>query len=637
MTNLLHKKILIKDKQTPYQSTSFYFYGKLMGWTDGEKVVDCDGIQKIIKEQWDQGGEDSIATLMKGIIGPCIVEITHDDDVWFFTSCASSGLYWMKLPEKDKGLLSYLISNDEGKFLRQANRIEGKIDDAALMNFILSHQSVARPPFDGLVPRTKRLPPGFYIKYSTDKVKINCYLLNNQRSTRRRQDLMLTKKMKAINDVYGSYCRIQEKKAMLAFSGGVDSTALLLNHKSILDKSSQGYYIDRGKLAEKKMAHEIINRIECQIDFVKPIENFSSLKIRQKAEKGLSMLNGLTYIKHGFNYFPYDLDQKDEMLILTGQNSDTLFHVDTFAPSSFTTGIIRLIKMTSSLYLRFKTTIAYFRLCRILKKNFLSNITKTYSSLSEHKTNNNTLPSEIIKIIKNYKNKYYVLPFTNWYQGEFNYSLNKTILTEAEKNNHATRLARWIRTMGNFHQLFFNISCHERIIICTPFSEGPIASELLSYHLNIKDIFFPKTFLHKYISGKIGISYGKLRKKVFNDRLIYFPGQIIYYGIKFINLKFKRLIKFRYNKSIKVPPSHRNINQEHLDKLREIIGHKKGIVDRVLIDYVSDSSCKKYLNYLYDCIELKIEPNTLSDLEGSALCRLVNLQIMLIAEEKSKI
>jgi len=578
---------------------------------------------------------------MKGIVGPCILEVKNNHEIWFFASCSSGGFYWMETHETDENKKGYLISNDEGRFLRNALNTSGKITSGALMNVILSHQSVIRAPFDGLVAKTKRLPPGFYAKFSSTDVETKCYLLNNTSKTRAKQDFFLKKKLKAINEVYRSYIKIREKKIRIAFSGGIDSTALLLNHKNILDKLSHGYYKDRGKKAEIKMAQEIAKKAECNIDFVKPIENFNPLEIRLKAEKGLSIMNGLTYIKHGFTYSPYKNFNDNDLLIITGQNSDTLFHIDTFAPSSFTFGVIRLIKMSTSLMLRFRTTTTYYKLQRFLnkknsKKNLILEIEKTYSGLSEHKTFESDYPDELINIINRYKEDYYIQPFKKWMTTDFNKNLMNSNLSDAEKDNQVKRLARWIRTIGNFHQQFHNYSLNEKILICTPYSEGPIACELLTYNLSIKDIFYPKLFLHNYIKRELGISYVNLRNKIFDDKLINFPKQIIYYGFKYLKLKLNSLLNFKYKKPKKILTKSQNINLDDLRKLKEIIGHKNGVIERILLKFVDDKSCLKYLNFLYDCIELKIDHITLSDIQGAELCRMVNLHILLIAQDSSK-
>ena len=640
MTILLHKKILIKEKQKIKQPTVFSVYGKLMGWTDGETVIDCNDIKKTIEEKWEKSGPDSIATLMRGVVGPCIVEIRSNDQFWLFASCASGGFYWILTTESHELEHKYLVSNDEGRFLRQASRMGGEITDGALMNVVLSHQSVIRPIFDGLISKSKRCPPGFYVKFSSTEVKLQDYLFNNQTKTRKQQDAVLKKKMKAIDDVYKSYCRIHGASVKLAFSGGVDSTALLLNHKNSLDNSVQGYYINRGKLSEMKMAVEIANRADCKIDFVKPYEGFSILDIKRRAEKGLSVMNGLVYLKHGFHFSPYGFDSTIERLIITGQNSDTLFHVDTHAASSFSKGIIRTIKMTKGIILRFKTTVMFFTLYRLLKKhdNYQTTppgVIETYTSLSEHDNSKTSLPNGVIDIIKDYKKKSYVLPLINWLKKEFDPSLSVIVLSDGEKDNHAVRLARWLRTVGNFHQQFLNISSHEKITICTPYSEGPLAVELLSYRLGLIDVLFPKIFLHKYIHDKLQSTYSNVRKKVLNDRLIYFPQQLIYYGFKFLIQKIKKFVKRLQNKQYKPLSSHHITSKNDLYNLREVLGHKDGIVDRFLLNYVKDNACKKYLSHLYDCIDLKVDPGTISSTEGMQLCRLVNLQIMLNTKDET--
>ena len=96
-----HKKIFINNRQRLNTKYSFIFYGRLMGWTDGEKVIDCNSVKKTIEKKWINGGPNSVAVLMRGIVGPCIIEISNDENVWFFTSCASGGLYWMKLPDTE--------------------------------------------------------------------------------------------------------------------------------------------------------------------------------------------------------------------------------------------------------------------------------------------------------------------------------------------------------------------------------------------------------------------------------------------------------------------------------------------------------------------------------------------------------
>ena len=145
-------------------------------------------------------------------------------------------------------------------------------------------------------------------------------------------------------------------------------------------------------------------------------------------------------------------------------------------------------------------------------------------------------------------------------------------------------------------------------------------------------MLFPKRFLHQYIHSKLKVTYNKIRKIVLNDRLIYFPQQIIYYGFKFIIQKIKKIILKIQNKRYNQLSSHHVTSKDDLYNLREVLGHKNEIVERFLLNYINDNECKKYLNYLYDCIDLKVD-GIITDDVGAQLCRLVNLQIMLNAKD----
>ena len=146
-------------------------------------------------------------------------------------------------------------------------------------------------------------------------------------------------------------------------------------------------------------------------------------------------------------------------------------------------------------------------------------------------------------------------------------------------------------------------------------------------------MLFPKRFLHQYIHSKLKVTYNKIRKIVLNDRLIYFPQQIIYYGFKFIIQKIKKIVLEIQNKRYNQLSSHHVTSKDDLYNLREVLGHKNEIVERFLLNYINDNECKKYLNYLYDCIDLKVDASTISSDVGAQLCRLVNLQIMLNAKD----
>ncbi len=618
MNNLLHKKIIFKKRDTISKNTEFNIYGTLIGWTDGHSIIDNRDILTFMKDNWSNGGFNSFNALMREIVGPCIIEVMSGNEKWFFASPSSSGFYWLKDSKEEN--IEYLVSNDEGNFFRAALKKGFNLIDGSLMNAIMSHQSLIRPPFDGLFENTKRCPPGFSVKFSMDKSELECFLINSENKTRIQQDFILNKKIDAIARLYELYCKNNNSISKLSFSGGIDSTVLLLSHKSGLDKNNHGFYINRGKVSETNMAQEISKVADCKIDFIKPDENLSYTDVRNRAKTGLSIMNGIVYMKHGFKNNPYKISDNKKILILTGQNSDTLFHIDTHAPSSFTVGFLRILKLATSMHLRFKTTIIYYKIYRLFNKYgpkniFPPGVVKTFTSLSEHKNKNNNLPIQILNVINDYKKNFYVLPLENWLKGEFNKKLSYSKLSYSERDNHAARLARWLRTVGNFHQQFLNLGNYEKTVICTPYSEGPLASELLTYKLGLVDIFKPKFFLHRYISLKLNKTYSNIRKKVLKISFLSFSLQVIIYLLRFMKKKNSKNNNF--------------VNIEEINKLRKIILHKDGTVERLLLKFIKDPMCKSYINQLYDYLDLKIDCNKLDSSKGMQLCRLVNLHLML--------
>ena len=631
---ILHKEIFLKqyiDKTSPI---SFLVHGNLIGWTDGENTIAHKEVLNIIKNKWTDGGPNSVADFMRGIVGPCIIEITDKNNSWLYASCASSGFYWIIQPGLNKNELSFFVSNDEGNFLRKAFKEIKKISEGSIINAIFSHQSVIRPPFSGLVSETKKCPPGFYVHFNFNGAKLYSYIIDKEKKIRKQQDLNLVKKLNAISFLYKSYFKAQGANSKLAFSGGVDSTVLLIFNKDVLDQNSHGFYIDRGKIAEKKLALEISSYLKCQIYFARPYKDFSFIEIKKKAKTGLAVFNGIVYMKHGFQFSPYNYNSTQQVFILNGQNSDTMFHIDTFSPSSSAIGINRMIKMSKGIYLRFQTTLTYYYFKKIFqKKKFFKflppGVEKTLYNINEHGPSNIDLSENISLILKDYKKNNFISPTIDWFNKEFYPKLYQSELDISEKYNHGARLVRWLRTIANFHQQFNNISNCENITILTPYSEGPMATELLSYRLGLFDTIFPKQFLHKLIKNKFGKSYSKIRNQTLNDVSKRSISKLIYYLQRSLE-KLKKIFYISKNKNQKIFTS--KINKEDLFNLREILGHKDGVVDRFIITLINDKDCIKYINFLYDCIELKVDPNTLNENVGTQLCRLVNLQIMLLSK-----
>ena len=630
----MHKKIIF-DEINNTMVPAFTVHGLFMGSVDEMGSTYPENIQDTFRKHWDEGAEVSFSSFMRGVVGPCIIEVLFQDKIWFFSSCASSGFYWTSVSNEKSNNIEYLLSNEEGVFFREALGLGCELSEGAVINTILSHHSVSRPIFTGLLKDTYRCPPGFSLEISSQECKLNTFILNKTKKTRKQQDGDLRKNFSAVADIYKTYIKKVRGSASVAFSGGVDSTALILLHKSCSGPRPLAYYIDRGKIAEKKMASEITRRSRFKFIAVKPDEGFSAIDARRRAATGLATLNGIAYMEHGFRYFPLqEGNGQVSRFVITGQNSDTMFHIDHYAATSYSTGLYRFLIMMSGILPRFRKTILYYKLSQVFEKNVRNapvppGVLESYTGLSEHGSKGEFASKEVNNLFCRYKYKHYVYPLMRWLKSEVYPELIEMKYDYGHKINHVARLARWLRTISSFHQQFSNIGKHENIVVCTPFSEGPVATDLLSYRLGFMDVLFPKRFLHALIRDELGVSYAKVR----SDTL----GGWSKFSVDLIDLLMKlakRLTKLvqrrRHNGNfISVNPPRSAVSFDQLRNLREVLGHTNGVVKRPLLNYGESDAYRSYLSYLYDCIDLRVDPGSISRAQGNELCRLVNLQVML--------
>ena len=124
----------------------------------------------------------------------------------------------------------------------------------------------------------------------------------------------------------------------------------------------------------------------------------------------------------------------------------------------------------------------------------------------------------------------------------------------------------------------------------------------------------------EYIKRKLGISYSQIRMKALG------VSAMIKNNLKSL-IPFKSILKRFLQRTKKA-----HITIKDLHNLRDILSHKNGIIERKLLDYINDNAYRDHLNYLYDCLEIKVATETLSNAQIMQICRLINLQIMLETE-----
>jgi hypothetical protein len=504
------------------------------------------------------------------------------------------------------------------------------------LNAIISHQSVIRPPFDGLYENTYRCQPGCLIRMKPESIEIEPYIVLDE------DELMDDKGVFTQEDnlkfALDAVARLYKNKSKynIAFSGGLDSSLLMLALKEEIGDNGL-IYKSYGKNSEESLASYLAELEGFKLRVIKPKITSDVERIRKKGASGLAIFNGVNYLRHGFESFGF-LHSKDGhyQTILTGQNADTLFHVDHFGPDNRVSGLVRVILILKSMKHRSAYSMPFYKGAKLLSFfNFGKDRRKTLGmlvmpsliSLGEHDYPFK-LPAKksgaTIQSVVNYKDQSYYEVFSDYYLKKYKISIDSSKIKDLDPrmSNHIVRTIRWLRTIGSFQQQFHNMSQAEKVNIVTPYSEGPLANILLNWQLGVKDVFSIKRFSHEYIKTNLGISYSKVRKDALG-------GEPIVNILKSL-VPFKSIIKRLFFKNKKA-----HIVRADLSNLRDILGHEDGIIERVMLNYVNDKAFRDYLNFLYDCLELKVAPETLTKTEGMRLCRLVNLQIMLETEKES--
>ena len=493
--------------------TIINIFGELMGVVFERKVFGYNESLKLIEDAVKKKNQKILKKIIRGVVGQCFIEIKTKKSLELWASCSSSGfIFGVDGHLKKIAPLKYSInrcilycSNNEGEFygIWREKVTNNKISQDAIMNAIMSHQSVIRPPFDGLYSNTYRCQPGCMLRITDENFEIDPYIiidkeeLINQKDNLSQEDNLSF----AIDAVVNLYKEKKNSKINIAFSGGIDSVFLMLAFKNNLSENSL-IYINYEKETEKKLASYIAKHEGFKLKVINQSKTLDLDLMRNFGSSGLSTLNSIGMLRHNFsNYRFLNLD-KNNHEVLTGQNADLLFHVDHFGPDNRMSLFARIIKIIKSAKYRKIYTMPFYKGSFFLnffslfkysenKQNTLGKLVMpSLVSLSEHNYpfNLSTLKSknEILQRIINYRIENYYNEFTDYFLNKYQLNINLTKIKDINPkiSNHIVRTIRWLRTVGSIQQQFHNISNIEKVNNITPYSEGPLANILLNWQLD---------------------------------------------------------------------------------------------------------------------------------------------------------
>ncbi len=187
MINFFRNYELNFEKYSEANEPAIKILGELLGAVYERNVLDAEELINMIEELVKQGNTKKLKKLIRGVVGQCLIEIKTKKYTELWASCSSSGFVFgmngdikrlTPVTFHHNGCVLY-CSNHEGGFYRTwKNKVNNvKISQEAILNAIVSHQSVIRPPFDGLYENTYRCQPGCLLRMKPDSVELEPYIV----------------------------------------------------------------------------------------------------------------------------------------------------------------------------------------------------------------------------------------------------------------------------------------------------------------------------------------------------------------------------------------------------------------------------------------------------------------------------
>ena len=467
-----------------YQDKKFVVIGNFAVFFINKKKYSINNLRKLLLKY-------NIESLISNSIGKYF--IFDKEELNIYTSLNFSSLYYN----------NNCFYNLEKNLIKKIKK--KKIFDINF--FIKSHRHIAQYPFDGILKGVNRIPPGF--KFDIKKKKNYLIIKKNNIFLKKdeKQYLIL------LDQIFIQYKKFYKKNFQLAFSGGMDSTVLFL-------------LMVRNKFRFSAYHNIIGETYKISIDYIlcnylsKKFKVPLSLKFKQK-KKHINQILSEFKSHYSFHFKARHLDKEPAYItkknFVIGQNLDTLYYIDTFAPNTYKLLHQRYYGILKTLHLRFFYTHTFikFFLFFLKRSNPIKNFfLKVWTTEDEHVP---YLSNNIKSKIKNSKRKSY---------------FNKKVLPILIKENDAKsflknlKILKFMRFVINTNQLYEIFENHYKCKILTPYSESIIQNYFFNRSTSVFESFYIK-FLQDYViilSLKINFHflqiYLKLKSKIFGSKNI---------------------------------------------------------------------------------------------------------------------
>ena len=498
MSTKFHIKTFLQPKEVRSESLSIDIYGDFIGIIKDRKFIHTTLALSYLTKIKDF---IDLEKFLFNSIGSFFVIASINDETRCYSSLVHHGFYFS---HDDKENILYI--SEEESFLVSK---ESNIRSSTIKRIGKAHHGLARFPLSSLFEDIQRCPPGAYLCSSPD-ISVNNYLgqiYNNEKNDFIseglskdffEENLMLI--MKAYEEYFG--------ELTLFMSGGIDSS-LLLAIATKYDINVVCHYIPYSGLKDNnyKIAKFITSFFGKELTIVHQDKLSYEKRAKVLVERAISGPATLLKIRYRNWYLKDNIKPR---ICVTGQNLDSMYHIDTFAPNTEYTGLYRFLVIIKSSIHRFRYTRLnifflnikrwVFRRSEIIAEPFERVLNSDEEHVKESKSVEVDKEYEDFKKIETFKLKEF-LSFTK-----------KDYLSVYDQNAYF-KLIKFFRFVQNTYSNYFALRISERITRLNPYGEAPFLIGLMTYSLPISSIFKIKKFSHSLYKDISGTHHNKMIRK----------------------------------------------------------------------------------------------------------------------------
>jgi hypothetical protein len=475
-------------------------YGDLIGHIEGSEFYSTQHTLELLSKIQEP---KEIEDILFKTIGSFFILIESSNGSRCYSSLVHNGFYY-SLDTKNN-----LINISEEEFsLVESDDI---VRDNAIKRIGKVNPGLHRFPLSSLFEKIDRCPAGAFIEISETivlKNYLNKIFLSDSVSKKNILSTDLLEErlgliLKAYKDFYG--------KISLFMSGGIDSSVLM----AVLQKNkidSKNYFIPYSGLGSNnhKIVEYVTGNLGAKLNLVEEddlpkLEQIEDLLRRSKSGPG--SLLGLMYSKY------YQKKNIEDRIVVTGQNLDSMYHIDTFAPNTEYTGLYRMLVILKSSLLRLRYTSI-----NVIFMNFKSllygNPTHKYSVFED------TLNSDLEHVKVNQEHNI----DTDYERTKENETLKLLDFLEVDMSSDLTHKSqnelfkkiKFFRFVQNTYSNYFSLRTAENIKRINPYGEAPILLALISYRIPLSSLFSIKKHSHNLFKKIHKSHHNKLVRAALN-------------------------------------------------------------------------------------------------------------------------